>query len=418
MPGKTEEKKSKNGTGSGSWRQLLQQKSQSEESKYRQTIQTVCEKMTTLKTGDMGNVEDYNTFVYKGGDSDEELEAEGTMLDNSLLKQYTEQLETFVFKGFDDNDSDYFTGGSLGNKGLNKKGNDEATESEDEGDVSSTLIRQYSETLAFNDDAEEGTIVNSGNDNLRSSVDGPVPNVKGDIVNSKVRDSVKTTGNVLGELESDDEEDNFDATIDPRFSKYQYKGLKDTMALRPDKRWKKQHSDPNEWFTPLKEDEEKRSKRISEENRYEVPKSLPTKGSKSVTILSSTGTITSTREQVEDPRLLQTLEGHSLKKTRAPKVPVSDRIQQSVISREEANKLKSPKKEITKVDNCAGAPATNAKRVVSHLKDYITPFLSVDTNSEKIQAGVADISKSQVIDNVCPLLNVTKDVTLWFYLFR
>lgn len=358
--------------------------------------------MNTLKM--TGTQEEYDTFVYKGGgDSDEELEAEGTILDNSLLKQYTEQLETFVFKGFDDNDSDYFTGGSVGNKGSKDKEND----SEDE-DVSGTLLRQYSETLAASDD-DEGTIVNVGSKNVQtnSQVDGPVSDVKSKVQTVET-DNVKLGATSLGNLESDDdeEEDRFEATLDLKVvSKYQYKGLKDTFALRPDKRWKKPHMDPSELFAPLKDDQLEKRNAISGGNRNKVPNSS-SRNSRSVSILSSTGTINGTRERDNDPRLLQTLEGHSLKKTRAPKVPISDKIEQSVINRSEFNRHKSPKNAFVQLDNSAGESDVDVNSVISHLRENITPFTSVDSQSETIRPRNPDASKPQVTRTRFSLFNM------------
>lgn len=409
-PGKVEEKKKtkEGGSGSGSWRALLQQRNESQEAMYRDTIESVCEKINTLRVTQTGTIEEYNTFVYKG-DSDEELEDQGTILKKDVLEQYTEELETFVFKGFDDSDSDYFTGGSLGNKDSKKKG--EESDNDNDEDVSRTLLRQYSETLAANDeDNGDGTLMSVDRKVevvTKTEVDGPSARV-----HAQVQKSCVELGNTrLGNLESDDEEDDaFEETVQIQsISKYQYKGLKDTFALRKGKRNKRPVSNPDELFSPVRDDDYDNNT----VNRKSVPNGSPGK-SKSVSMsLSSTGDFNGARHRTEDPRLLATLECHSLKKSRAPKVPISDRIEQSLMNRAESDKRKAGRMAFTDGNNLNDLNEEedfDVGNVMSHLKNNITPFSSVDTQSETIRPANTDVFKSQV--------NVLKVLLVMIFLIR
>lgn len=349
-----------------------------------------------------GTVEEYSTFVYKGAEgSDKELEAEGTVLDNSLLQQYTEQLETFVFKGFDDEESANASKRPEESKMSHSTQHSDG-ESDDEEDASSTLLRQYSETLAgsdVEDDFEDRTVTNVEKKSRQANVES---NKKLGIVKEQVSDAksevAKKGKMTLGDIESD-EDDAFDGTLDFRsVSKYQYRGLKDTFALRPDRKWKRPYSDPNEWFSPLKDEPTDKTDEVeSDVNRNRVSKSSSGK-SKSVSIsLSNTGTFNGTRQKIADPRLLQSLEGHSLTTKSRSKVPVSQRLEQSFKNRAEIDEQKSPKKAFVEVRNSHEEASMNVKDVMSHLKDNITLFSSVDSQSETIRAPDGNVPKPQVM---------------------
>lgn len=403
-PGQHEEKKKKpqEGSGSGSWRQLLKQRDQAQEELYRCTVESVCDKINTLRMTQTGTVEEYNTFVYKGDEgSDVELEAEGTVLDNSLLQQYTEQLETFVFKGFEDEESANASKRPDESK-LSHSTRYSDGESDDEENASSTLLRQYSETLAgsdVDDDFEDRTITNVEKKSREANVESNknLAIVKGQVSDAK-SEVAKKGKMTLGDIESD-EDDAFDGTLDFRsVSKYQYRGLKDTFALRPDRKWKRPYSDPNEWFSPLKDEPTDKTDEVeSDVNRNRVSKSSSGK-SKSVSIsLSNTGTFNGTRQKIADPRLLQTLEGHSLTTKSRSKVPVSQRLEQSFKNKAEIDEQKSPKKAFVEVRNSHEEASLNVKGVMSHLKDNITPFSSVDSQSETIRAPDGNVPKPQVM---------------------
>ena len=204
------------GNLSGSFKNMLRKKGKSQEDKYRNSISRISKKINTLRStqgSDAG--EECGTFVYHG-DSDhsnsdseaEELEAGETILDNSLLKQFTEQLDTFVYKGDNvDSDSDYATGDSVV-KGKDKD-NANAKSVEFDDDPDGTLIRQYSNTLEEDEEEEENSLEEE--DSFDEKAKFPVVQLKSEL---------RTTS---------EETVNFDSF------KYKYKGLKDTFQLKNNK---------------------------------------------------------------------------------------------------------------------------------------------------------------------------------------
>ena len=204
------------GNLSGSFKNMLRKKGKSQEEQYRNSISRISKKINTLRSTQGSDIgEDCGTFVYHG-DSDhsnseseaEELEAGETILDNSLLKQFTEQLDTFVYKGDDDADSDYATGDSV----VKGKGKDNvnAKSVDFDDDPDGTLIRQYSSTLEENEEDEEvGDLEEE--DSFNEKAKFPVVQLKYELRTSS------------------EETVNFDSF------KYKYKGLKDTFQLKNNK---------------------------------------------------------------------------------------------------------------------------------------------------------------------------------------
>jgi len=420
-------KKSSSGSGSGSLRTALAQMNRSQEAKYRNSIAHVCEKINTLRsTGQAGaTMIEYDTFVCKagGGDSDGEgeLEAPGTILDNSMLRHITQQLDTFVIKetlqaekngGSDDEttgtivghgESDDETTGTIvghGGPGVNGK-----HDSDEEGQ---TLLRQYSQTLneSWDDDvgeSEQPSVKEQNNDN----------------------DKVQAHSSNNNEPESGDFDTFAEETL-INVSKYKYKGLKDTLARRPDRRWKhRPPSDPSDWFSPQKAADEESgdsapsspSKARSHSKHDILPRSV--EKVKSVS-LSSTGSFNGSRTRTGDTRLLQTIDGTT--KSRANKVPVCDRIEQSSMKKlTKGDVVKKVKKEAfmepsVPVDGGEGEPEFSVDAVMAHLKDNISPYTSVDSHSETIKAKSGqedDVFDSQVVGGGVTGLFVTYCVLIW-----
>ncbi|WAR25110.1 NEK4-like protein [Mya arenaria] len=318
----SEKKKSGTGTGSGSLRNALKQMNQSKEDKYRNSIAHVCEKINTLRMTQQGTSSgtmiEYDTFVYKkdDSDSDSDLEAPGTVLDASLLKQFTEQLDTFVMKETltPVSERGNITEGTITNKqqvlnGDKEIDDDNDDEDDDNDETSQTLLRQYSQTLDEEDDNEEEEVEERENKSMSKVIQG------------------HGQCSWLGHIDSDEEEDQFNEQTLKNVSKYKYKGLKDTFALRPDKRWNRQRSDPTDWFSPQKVSEghdlddsdsaHSSPVRSKSDTKHDItPKSV--QRTKPVS-LSSTGTLSGTRQRTDDPRLMQTLDGTS--KSRTAKEP-------------------------------------------------------------------------------------------------
>ncbi|XP_052781137.1 serine/threonine-protein kinase Nek4-like [Mya arenaria] len=401
----SEKKKSGTGTGSGSLRNALKQMNQSKEDKYRNSIAHVCEKINTLRMTQQGTSSgtmiEYDTFVYKkdDSDSDSDLEAPGTVLDASLLKQFTEQLDTFVMKETltPVSERGNITEGTITNKqqvlnGDKEIDDDNDDEDDDNDETSQTLLRQYSQTLDEEDDNEEEEVEERENKSMSKVIQG------------------HGQCSWLGHIDSDEEEDQFNEQTLKNVSKYKYKGLKDTFALRPDKRWNRQRSDPTDWFSPQKVSEghdlddsdsaHSSPVRSKSDTKHDItPKSV--QRTKPVS-LSSTGTLSGTRQRTDDPRLMQTLDGTS--KSRTAKVPICDRIEQSTkdsskkrIAFKGDKRHKSPKKAFdVPVNDNNEEPEFNVGDVIAHLKDNMSPYSSVDTHSETIRSqGSDDVFENQ-----------------------
>ena len=197
------------GNLSGSFKNMLRQKGKSQDDKYRNSVARISQKINTLhSTQGSDTGEECGTFVYHGNSDseDEELEAGETILDNSLLKQFTEQLDTFVYKGVNnDSDSDYATGDSV----VKGKDNVNTKSVEFDDDPDGTLIRQYSSTLEETEGDEEEN--SEEQDSFDEQAKFPVVQLKTEL---------KT---------SPEETVNFDSF------KYKYKGLKDTFQLKSNK---------------------------------------------------------------------------------------------------------------------------------------------------------------------------------------
>lgn len=381
--------------GSGSLRQVLLQMNQSQEEKFKNTIESVCEKINTLRLSQKGTVNesDLGTFVYKGdSESEEELEATGTVLDKSVLRQYTEKLDTFVFKGEGilDSDSDYSTGGSVKNK--EPKNHIE----EEDDDVSRTLLKQYSETLEEEED-EEGGNASEGEGHRQDEGDD----------------------SGWGHSDSPETSDNFEQTLEQQFiSKYQYKGLKDTLALRPDKRWSRHQNDSRELFSPNRVVESKGSKKSVQRSEADSVRKSPLtqKGVSLSASMSSTDSYRFSSEKVSDPRLNRTLSlENKPSKQKGVKMRTCDRIEQSAKST--AGKQRSPKKAFVNIDadpltDDLHDPDVNVKDVISHLRENITPYTSVDSQSETIRPGNID---NAFDDQVKILLNTVSLKLLKFW---
>lgn len=355
---------------------------ESQDEKYKDSIAHVCEKINTLRMShSCKNDADYNedecnTFVYKG-DSDEELEAQGTILNNSLLKQYTEQLNTFVFKGEGilNKESDSKEGSS--GKDANNEPEPDTVDSDEDELVNRTLLKQYSQTLEEDEDDDNDT-----------------------------EDEGHFSDKIMNELEKNDyevddsgvAEDNFDETI-VNVSKYQYKGLKDTFALRRDRNWKKHSSDSRDLFQPV---DEKSSPSISVKRHDSDSgvKSPPKSKTLSLSAsFSGSSSMVGSHKKISDPRLNQSLRSDDGQQKVKSKMRTCDRIEQSAKIRETADRKsrtttsasrpKSPKKAFIQIDpkisdDYTEEPVLNVNDVISHLRKNITPFSSVDSHSEVI----------------------------------
>ncbi|KAL4226500.1 Serine/threonine-protein kinase Nek3 [Mactra antiquata] len=396
--------KNKTGSGSGSLRNVLLQMNKSQDEKYRNSIAQVCEKINTLRmTGKSvhGNDDDddddgggeYDTFVYKG-DSDEELEAQGTILDSSLIRQYTEQLDTFVFKGEGilDNDSTVKqVSKNSKSKNRSEKSDGEDDDDDDDNEYSNrTLLKQYSETLEDDDDGD-GVDVNDDDDDDNRDV------IKGD--NHVVSHEDETDSHMT--------EDNFDETI-VNFSKYQYKGLKDTLALRRDKKAKKQPGDSRDLFKPTVVHKNSSSKSVKRSESDSGVKSPPKFDKLSLSAsFSSASSLSGTKQRVSDPRLNQSMRSEDgLQRTKG-KMRTCDRIEQSAKIKESLDrkprKRNPPKTAFIEMvpsnddDDGNDVPELNVDDVITHLKDNTTPYSSVDASSELISPadGKGDYSKDE-----------------------
>ena len=363
------------GQGSGSLRQVLLQMNKSQEEKYKNTIESVCEKINTLRVSKQGTMEDFDTFVYKGdSDSEEELEDAGTILDKSLLKQYTEQLDTFVFRGegIIDSDSDYSTGGSV----KNSKGSKVNAEEDEDDTTSRTLLKQYSETLEEDDD--DGDVLEE---------------VAGTVKNSSYYENnrqIEEDDSGKGQSDSPQTSDAFEETF---ISKYQYKGLKDTFAMRPDKRWSKHQTDSRDLFCP-RVGEDKGAKKIVKKSESDTIKKSPMKA-KGVSLsasMSSSDSISASRQKVSDPRLNRTLSLENKTSKPKPRMKTCDRIEQSAKTNVVKQKPKTAFVEIDPVlsDDYVDEPDLNVKGVISHLRENITPYTSVDSHSETLRSPSSD----------------------------
>ena len=255
--------KSSNNSGnlSGSFKNMLRQKGKSDEDKYRNSVSRISQKINSLRLTQQNDGEDCGTFIYKGNHSDsedEELEAGETILDNSLLKQFTEQLDTFVYKGdSNDSDSDYATGDSVV-----KSKNTTKEEELSEDDADGTLIRQYSNTLE--EEEEENS---EENDAFDEKAGFPV---------LKLQSELKTM--------SED-------TVTFDSFKYKYKGLKDTFQLKTNKARRR---------ADILFDEDKNKKsavRTHSLNEYDVKSKVKSR-TKSGSVVNETGTVSKSRHSV------------------------------------------------------------------------------------------------------------------------
>ncbi|KAH3816660.1 hypothetical protein DPMN_118180 [Dreissena polymorpha] len=366
------------GSKSGSLKNALQEMNKSQEAKFRNTIESVCEKINTLRLNQQntgtGTAQDFNTFVCKegGSDSEEELEAPGTILDSSLLQHYAEELETFVLKGNETGDTKDLNSDKKVKTEINNIDNDDEDDDDEEG--SRTLLRQYSETLDDNEADEE--------------------NESSDVVMTIKGPQVVITGSQNSPQNLKEVEDEFNEMTLVEVSKYKYKGLQDTFALRPDKRWKRPKSDPYDWFSPGKETEGAAAQGVAKNSHTNVSRhETPPKSAQNIKAASFSSTTEFNSSKTTDPRLLRTLEGTG-SKTRH-KVPVADRIQQSAKDKNSYFSftasdllLSTPKQAFTQtVDEDLNIP-----EVMRHLKDNLSPSSSVDSRSETIRPAKPEMS--------------------------
>ena len=378
----SKQKSSGNSSGnlSGSFKNMLQQRGKSQEDRYRNSIARVSEKINSIRST-QGN-EDFNTFVYHGdSDNEDELEAGETILDNSLLKQYTEQLDTFVYKGdSNDSDSDYDTGDSVVK-------NRNPTKEEEEEDPDRTLIRQYSYTLE--EDEEEGH--SEEHDDFNEKDDFPVVQL-----DSKLKTMSEETVN-------------FDSF------KYKYRGLKDTFQLKNTKVHRRR---ADEIFENKNRKSAVRTRSLNESDVKHKAKSADKSGrvnsladassksaDKSDKVNSSTGASSKSRHafslsaSFSGTRSLPMTGKNSkqqLSKTqffdeasdnnntvRTSKMKVCDKIAKSAKTKAESGRPPRPKQAFVEKEKASDLseyfdnPVDHAKGVMSHLRYNLSPYPQV-----------------------------------------
>lgn len=333
-------------SGPSALKGALEQKNQSEEQKFQDSIVAICDKISTLKASRVDTTQT-DTFVYKGdNDNDDELEATDTVLDGSLIQQYTEQLETLVDNhfGMTDShsvlkgeciDSDLFTESSVG--GVNH----EAGLEDKDDDFDHTLIKQYSDTLEDEDSTNEDLV---GVDAFVNSDKEPLP---------PAMKSLQTT------------------------EKYQYKGLKDTFALRPNKKWKKHNKADKDMFTPPEENCDwnvtKTTKECDASNSYQsnhVSASLTSQSSSEKTVDSNQVINT---EPLSKMKICHNIELPSKNQNSKESYvkPVKPMIKQAVVDQLPINE-----------DIILEHDVLNVGDIVSHLRHSVTPYTSVDEHSK------------------------------------
>ena len=358
----TSKQKSSNhssGNLSGSFKNMLQQRGKSQEDMYRNSIARVSEKLNSMRST-QGN-EEYNTFVYHGdSDSeDEELEAGETVLDNSLLKQYTNQLDTFVYKGdSNDSDSDYDTGDSV----IKSKSQSKEEEGqEDEADR--TLIRQYSNRLEEEEDSEE-------QDEFHEKDDFPIVQF-----DSKLKTMSEETVN-------------FDSF------KYKYKGLKDTFQLKSNKVIRRRadeifsenknrksasrtrslnESDVKHKAKPTtKSDNVKGEAGVSSKSRHGFSLSASFSGTRSLPLTGK-----NSKQQFSKTQFFDEASDNTV---RTGKMKICDKIVESTKTKSNSGKPPRPrqafveKEKASDLDEYFENPVKHAKGVMSHLRDNLSPY--------------------------------------------
>ncbi|XP_060586674.1 uncharacterized protein LOC132742324 [Ruditapes philippinarum] len=164
--------------------------------------------------------------------------------------------------------------------------------------------------------------------------------------------------------------------------------------MRPDKRWSKHHADTRDLFCP-RVGEEKTTKKIVKKPESDNVKKPPTKA-KGVSLsasMSSSDSLSVSRQKVSDPRLNRTLSlENKTSKPKTSRMKISDRIEQS--AKTKAVKQKTPEAfvEIDPVlpDDYVDEPDLNVQDVISHLRQNITPYTSVDSHSETVRSPSSD----------------------------
>lgn len=346
---------------------MLRQKGRTEEDKHRNSIARISQKINSMRlTQGNDNGEECGTFVYHGdSDSeDEELEAGGTILDNSLLKQYTEQLDTFVYKGDDnDYDGDYATGDSV----VKRKQSSEEEDS-DNDDADGTLIRQYSSTLEENEEDENL----EEQDAFDEKANFPVVHLKSEL---------KT---------SSEETVNFDSF------KYKYKGLKDTFQLKNNKVFRRRadeifNEDKNRKSATrtqsLTESDLKQKVKLRTKSGSVVEERAADSKSRQALSLSASFSGSASlpltgKHSKQQFSKTQVFEDASDTTARASKMKVCDKIAEStktkhvpVIGRPHKPKQAFvEEKDSSDFKEYFDDPAEHVKAVMSHLRDSISPY--------------------------------------------